>query len=330
MDEHVHTNGIWELKGSHWTLPILVEIHDETALVRIPEIPLLPKQRAALENALSQLATGGTPDERNVPLMFLIENAKRSEFTNAEDVVSWNRQPPIGQNIPKEEGVDDFVGDWLVSTGFGISKASATAIYISICTHMLHWLVNRRRPVNLVFGTLDPFQYRKNWKEILLGKAWLRAAAGNLEDRTIYITSHPPKPGDMAQSEMLSYNKGVCNWTLEFTPSKWFHNHSNEVEEKRRQRMGRARYLVSVMRTIMSHAQRAQATYSTYLNEISPKIVEVPEFNSDDGGYFTTLKKDSRGEIHRPAKAFVLPPDLAAAVQASPVETENSEDTSLP
>jgi hypothetical protein len=321
---------LWELSGSHWTLPIFVEVQDETARVTVPDIPLLRSQRAVLESALSQLATGGTEAERVIPMLVLRENAQKSSHPDAESVVVWNRLPSATVNMPNEEGVDEFVADWLNATGFNLSKASGTTIFVSLCTHMVHWLVNRRKPVNLMFAVLNPFQYRRNWKEILLGMAWTRAQEGTLENRDIYISSHPPSPADFVQSELLSYEKEVCNWTIECTPTDWFHRHSNQVEFKRRQRLGARPYLVSVCRTVMAHYERAASVYKTFVDEQNAKIVAIPEFNVGSSGHLGQVKAYAKATAKPPFRAFVLPAELVARTQPCDAQDSGTEIGALP
>ena len=320
---------LWELAGSHWQLPIIVEIHADMARVTIPDIPLLGLQRAALENALSQLATGGTETERLIPIIVLKEFAQKSKFESPEQVVAWNRLPSPAINFPKDEGVDEFIKDWLAASGISLSKAAASTLFVSLVTHMMHWLVNRRKPVNLLFGTLDPFQYRKNWKEIVLGMAYARTAEADTWHKK-FVEQHPPTPTDLCQSQLLSFDRGICRWMVEFTPAAWFHKHSDEVEWNRRKRLGGKAYLVSVCRVIMGHAERAVSVYRKFLHEQSTKIVSLPEFDVFGSGFFGKVKADSKEKVHRPFRTYVLPTEVAASIQSSAAEDSIGADGELP
>lgn len=322
---------LWRITGSDWALPILVRVHEEMAFVSVPNIPLLKKQRAILDGFMSQLATGGTEEERIIPLLLLQENAKRSELSNPEDIVEWKRTPSTEANLPHHEGVDEFIAHWLVDSGLEISKAAAATIYVSLCAQMVHWLVNRRRGVNLIFGRIEPFQYRKNWKEILLGRAVKNVEASTLKwPNCLYVTAHNPTPPEMCSSELVAFKDGICEWTLEFRASTWFTKQSNELENNRRQRLG-PNYLASVCRTVMGHYERARETYRKYLHEQSVKITSLPEFNQGDGGFFTTVKTHAKGKARNAVRAYVLPPYIIdPPVAPSEPEGPESANGALP
>ncbi len=311
---------LWEIRGSHWVLPVLVERHTDVAYVTLAPIPMLGIQRAVLINAIEQVSVNRVEDSYVVPFGPWCDIAEKSKQDNAEQVVEWNRVAGERVYLPGNPDLDTFAADWLVHSGYSFSKASAVTLHLSIFSHMMHWLVNLHRPVDVLFAVIHPLQMRRNWKEIIYGQAW---QSGKDVSKTM------PLPADLGQSYMVQYRSGVCQWHLELSESNAYRQAMETAENKRRRRLN-GNYFKSVCRTIMSQAARAIRIYKEFTQHEGASIVQLPEFNVVDGGYFGAIKKEPVARRCLPWRTFVLPADVAQAQQPCPPFDERESDADLP
>jgi hypothetical protein len=228
----------------------------------------------------------------------------------------------------------------MCSCGLFQTTGAAAAVYVSLMSHMLHWLVNKRRTVPMLFANVTPLHYRKNWKEIVLGRflqeRWDR---GDRWPDIKWVTGYEPTPQELAHNDLVAWNEelGICEWTIEVQPTKWFEDHSNQAEIKNRRTRGGERkrllrgYLATVVKSIMAHVAQASDIWTKNTYELRKKIVELPPFYVGDNGYLTRLSDRDKacGKVRRPARSVVLPhvltPDSIATCYHDSEEPEGEE-----
>jgi hypothetical protein len=291
--------------------------------VRIPDLQLLKVQRGLLESVLTQLSIGMIEGGWNIPLNVLERCAEPSNRHDPEECVIWMRKPDK-PNLPKEPGVDEFVMDWVMTSGLFQSKATAMTVFVSLMTHVTHWLVNKRKPVNLIFARMTPMHYRRNWKEVVLGR-FLVDRLGHRYPDIKWLKGFRPTGKDLCHEDLLAYDPTdkICEWTLECEPSNYFRKASNERERnERRAKHSDKYYLPAVVRTIMEHRDAAADAFSAYTRDLVAKVITLPTFNVSDDGVLTKIKERSTAKVGRPARAVVFPhcltPDsIAACVESN-------------
>lgn len=295
---------LWELAGSHWKLPIHVQKTGDLAVVRRTETRLLPKQAAALEEAMSRMAIGGQSGEWHVPMQTLVMVAEESRYSDPDDVVVWQSRPPACNHFPKEDGADDFIASWASSSGMFQSTATAAAVYASLMAHMLHWLLNEGKPVKLLFATIYPLLVRRNWKEIVWGKMLLTQDIR----QEWYSRRLVPTDEELTSADLTVWYEATksAGWNLEIIPERWFEKQAKDVEIQRSKKYQRfyGNHLVRQMRRQIDIAREAFASFASAIHEKSLTLPHV---------YFTSRKAlnksryYSEGKVIRPIRTFVCP-----------------------
>ena len=318
---------LWELKSDNepprststrgdWTLPILVTYDDAAneaaATVRLPQVPLLKSQVQAIRSRLGpSVVNDAENDEWLCVLDVLRTMAMPSEAADPEDVVMWNRQMEIGTNAARMEGVDEFIADWLLISGVKLSRETATTMFVSLMAHATHWLVNRRRRVNFIFATIIPLQYRRNWKEILLGTRAMQASEVDQLERWRQRGwwRNMPEPEEYVKSDLVDFDSqnSLCHWLLETEPSEWYAKASLQVEKNRRRRLGKSGYFSSVAKMLYHRIPLIRHVYANYIKDLGSPSTAIPEFGLRNGE--TTLEGTPRsaGVQRLGVKAVVVP-----------------------
>lgn len=204
---------LWTLAGPTWRLPILVDCHDGVNCRATPaEIPLLKKQRLAIDRLLEPLALERTGDGWHIIRSSLSRVAEPYAGANAEDIVVW------GASIPSEsEQVgSDFVQAYVRSPYAIIHNVGlAEMVWGSFCQYALHRLLNERLSVNLWFTELHALRMRHDWHARI---PLTLTPSGSWR----YLIS-----GGVAAWDN---ERHLMRWTLEATPSKSFTESTRAVE----------------------------------------------------------------------------------------------------
>jgi hypothetical protein len=217
---------LWELVGDRWTLPIHVHFEEGFAIVTLVAIPLLESQRRAACELLEPLRSNSgawvaTPE-------VLSHFARKSKFTNPEDVVEWRRAvtPAFHSKDPR---VDEFL-DSFVANGSCPSRATMSALYAMLCAHMLQWLL-RGKPLPLYFATIYPLLFRKDWKERLHYEEARRKKA-KMDSDSLLAGSRLESLGEVEDKHGQRHGSVVATWSLNLVHEKMFEHCSTLAEHK--------------------------------------------------------------------------------------------------
>lgn len=265
---------LWSLAHDHWTLPLWVEIHDDMAAIRVGAgLHLLTCQRAAAEERLKECGATYSRARWWLQVDQLQEIATESVAEDPEALVIWRPQA----FAMKRQAVDPFYIEWC-KLGPIPDPVVAEMIARSLFKHMLGWMLNQEKSVNLQFCTLHPVPYRPNWKSVIL--------SDELGERQL------PKPksewfqpapmvrrgvlGHLSHSKLTFYNEedGLFYWGIEAAPTTMWYRMVRAVEKERRRRSRTMLDYLNAFKDAVRRLLPASLTlYKRFLDEVSKPYV---------------------------------------------------------
>lgn len=252
---------LWELVGDKWTLPLDVRWEEGHAVVTLSKIPLLNAQR---EVALKELEPIRKGEAHVTTREFLETIARRSLCHTAEDVVEWRRVAAPALHFPKHDHVDEFL-DSFMARGVVQSRATMSAIYSTLCAHMLQWLLEGK-PLPLIFATIYPLLYRKNFCEVIHAK--YRTTWRGDEDALI-VPNYVAGVNDIVSTRKTK----VAEWSLHVVHEPMFEAYANKLEDRIRLRVkGKpVKYWKNVRARIRRQFVYAKRVYAQFRNSTRKK-----------------------------------------------------------
>lgn len=249
-------NELWELVGDRWILPLNVRFEEGHALVKLASIPLLDTQKVVASVELSAFPVNA--GEHILTEEQLRHVARKSKFGNPQDVVEWRRMIAPALHFPKNEGVDEFL-DAYVAKGVVQSRATISAIYSTLCAHMLSWLL-QGKPLPLIFATIYPLLYRKNWREIVHQK-FIRKGR-KLEEDSLITPIHVVGATEIRSTRMVR----VAEWSLNVVHEPMFEKYATQLEDRIRlaKRGQPSKYWKNVRARVRQQIEYAKRCYAEY------------------------------------------------------------------
>lgn len=165
-DLPVQTWMLWGGQPVIWTVPIFAR---QTAGHWTAElaINLRPSQVAIVSARLVQAGCRPAGSSWLIDPTVLPKIAEPVVGQDLEAFYSWSK-PQLAQQdrFKPERRLDrDAFLDALFAKGVGASRSEVEIWWNRFCNHIVDWLLNHERPVDLYFGQLQPSPYRRVWKE---------------------------------------------------------------------------------------------------------------------------------------------------------------------
>lgn len=267
---------IWVLSATGWSLPLSVEWPDgqtEVCALRIGGgIRLLDIQRSAAIERLTELGAYFHNGRYMLGRATLERFCTREGQVDPQTVVEW--RPPsrikyrnIGRKSAQYRNQDEFFHEF-AKAGWTKTSYSAEVLWLAFCKHILHWLVNENKPVNLGFCELIPVPLRANWKALLLSKY--------VKGRTKLREVSPRRLTENVAERLLFSPEFTAwrddkriYWTLEVLPLKGWFRAMIARERERRRRLSRRldMYCYSVRQAIKRALPNVIKLYATYVSQ---------------------------------------------------------------
>lgn len=278
---------LWAVRGPYWALPLAVDWIEQTDSANVRAgIPLLDIQRDILFQTLQAAGAERIQGRWTITRARLDVVASKEDCPNPELLVEWNpayrirfRKPWRQADGEDRKNRDEFFHEF-VKLGLVRSALSAEVIFFAFCRHMLHWLVNERKVVDLGFCKLHSLPFRPQWKELLRAvkptQDWYRNPLVRPELR-MYQTKGK---GGKNYGPLDGHH---CLWTIDVEHCAPWWNESNRHEAAKRQRDKRSfeGYLMNLGRFIRRNQKRIQRIYDSYLSIIRrPYVVSYPARNN--------------------------------------------------
>lgn len=269
---------LYAITHDYWTLPVTADYPDDQeqfALVRIGAgIPMLQIQREVIGKLLDTLGERKTPTRWVIPKENL--EAYGELFTgDPESVVDWRpitTRVKSNTDVPMNRIDDEFFVEF-VKKGFVKNTAVAKVLWKAYCQHCLHWMINKRGTVDLLFCQLIPLPYRPNWKSFLLNE-WLRGQKRKsikppaLEPSVQEVVKAAAAP--MRSPSILWFNKKerYIYWSIEVKAGSLWYKMVAAREEAKKHRMSSG-YFKAIVNDLRQAIPKASKIYAAFLREIS-------------------------------------------------------------
>lgn len=237
---------------------------------------LLSEQARVARELLADLGTPSDESEMFYVARAVLEtNAVRSELT-AEEIVEWL---PRRRSVPRREKVgDEFIEEFCASPYAPIhDPLIMAAVWGGLQKFMLHWLVNKRRPIETLFCRLVPLVLRHNWQSVVA--RWEKNQVGKK------FTGHKMySPNGLVERGVADYlcesgvmaldpKRNTFRWTISVCLKEVWHDLTGKVEtEKKRRAPG---YYFRNSDPQKWQLPLALETYADWLKEAGMPIVSV-------------------------------------------------------
>lgn len=282
---------LWELVGTYFRLPIIVRWNDVVAQIQPASIPMLRRQETAMNELLSEFC-------KESEGMFYAVRADLAAYaipstaSDPEEIVQWTPQAPK-ITVPHEETEPE--GEWRASefaAEYCASKYSiirdkliVDAVYVSFCRFMLDQLLNKRKPVDLMFCEIIPFMFRKNWVGVManrdcnscgpLRKGCKRRTKVGKFSRDPEIMIKRGLHECLIDEKLLGWDEDhrVPVWSLHVAQKPSFRTMARKVEMARRRRL-KSHYFAWVLTQMKAQLPSALDYYSAFLEEARLPFVD--------------------------------------------------------
>lgn len=195
---------------------------------------------------------------------------------NPEEFYCWGRPRPKEQRaVDGREERSEFI-DSLFQAGIGESPEQLTFFWREFCQHAAHWLINKEKPVDMIFLRLHNCPYRPNWKTLLtqrfpkLGSELLRKSAVDREQ----VLDGSGFNHALLNLDLLAFQRKneTCYRQVEVEHRKawWKLVYKAESQRVKAGPYEYARYFVDAIRRF---APTAKKLYSLWLAQISKPCV---------------------------------------------------------
>lgn len=128
--------------------------------------------------------------------------------SHVDDCISWTHQTGRMVRAEQPKGMEGFFEEF-AAAGCAKNAAEAQLRYGQWCTHLFHWLMNRRQPVDLGWAELDVFPARLNWREGIAWKIIRRINTQRVFGRSVSWRDTLKRVAKwLEEPDMLGYNRG--------------------------------------------------------------------------------------------------------------------------
>lgn len=333
---------LWVLSGRSpvlWTIPFYVAYDSNGLAVMESAMSLTLRQREAVAERLSLIG------ERKDGFW----HVKRTDLEQAGTITaggdpelyfSWSLPRPQDEKPdPDKDQRSEFL-DALFMAGVGKSRGELEYYWNQFCRHMLDWLLNKQKPVDLYFLKLHPTPYRANWKQILCGrypKLWRTVGQKSGAMRDLILDQSGFRE-HLLCLDLLAWNMrdGICYRHVEVEHCKGWWSNVRNTERARMINAGVFGYAKNVTDCLKRNLAASLRIYGAYLAQIArPSVAHV---EGDAYGEYRFVPNVPRGHTRPYPPRTVLQdgvfsskiPDFVPARQPADEDGEKSVLLKMP
>jgi hypothetical protein len=328
---------LWELFGPCWRLPARVVWYADLAEVRVGAgAPLTERMRTVAEEKLLTVANRkGTSFWASREALGKV--AVLSRYEDPQEVIEWAPLRP-STKVESTFQASDFIQGYC-ECSFAVIRNPllATMIWASFCKFMMHWMLNERKTVDLVFAEMDAFMLRRNWQGVAAKAEQKLHRAGAIKDRDLFNSDAQNVADRMGfvftNRDLTSFDEKTrtLGYTLDVRPNKKFFTFARElVIERMSGREGRSGgNYTTLIRELKGQVKRVIKAYAHYLAEATAPTSNVDCFIYDRAQGKWTWSRGGRtvGESGDPRDGGL---SMQAAVEPSPAEEGAGPAETLP
>lgn len=225
----------------------------------------------------------------------------------------WGARRPTDRKPTLELAERNEFIEELYKNGVGKSPEELNYYWREFCLHAANWLINKEKPVDMIFIRLLNCPYRANWKSILtqrfrrLGQV-LSHRGGTARD---YALEQSGFLEELLCPDLLAMNQkhGTCYRHVEVHHCKKWWKLARVAERDRMQQLGNERYAEYFMDSVRRFFKPAMALYTSWLAQIADPC--AADCESGHAGRFRFVPNFLR-RLHPEGKDFAgLPPVVA-------------------
>lgn len=203
--------------------------------------------------------------------------AHKADTENPEECVSWR---PVKawvnfKHWSKEVGPERlrqreaFFVDFCKS-GILSNPAHAELLWSAFCKHVLHTLVNRQEPVDMLFIELNPLPYRPNWKALVTMTEWEKLGQEMYDRVTLEEMVKRGTADHLLHQRLTFYNRHAetIHWTVEIRHMEMWYRMVAAAEKARKKGKTTFAYLRHIEDAMKRSLPTALKCYASYLAEI--------------------------------------------------------------
>lgn len=287
---------LWTIRGGTpvaWTLPVWVKqgYWEKTELTPAMPIPLQAMHVAFVDRMTE---AGGKLDgnawriaRKHLELIGQVMPGG----TEPENCFSWERKRDQVKFITRMER-NEFV-DALYQKGVGNSRAECVFWWNQFCNHILDWLINEDRPVDMFFIRLLPCSIRTNWREGIFHRLSRHMRAGRA--KTLIASKDPRIAEILAKPGMLAYKRcGRVERHVELQHTDLWWKVIKRVDEERIRLVGVCQYAAEVLASQKRFIEPAMDIFRSWLRHGVAPPVQIRDGGSPGSRCFVTYTRTGK------------------------------------
>lgn len=300
--------------GIGYRLPVIVDLEwaERFALITLPNIHLLKKQRLTIVTRLKELAI--VPRNRETDGGWLIELDRlakflvKSKYENPEDVVVWNWKDELPVD-PEETFIQFYCRH---KDAVFREPALVTLIWASFLKVGAEWMISKGKLWDIGVAKLSIFPLRKNWKAVLMTK--YRVAKRFKAFRDDLFFNKYLRPEVVAS---WSETSRCIRWMIHVDESRFFDEQMRNIENERKRGLrGERGYVLRCKELLKSYEKRVREVFEAYMAQTNHKGVRAVSRKRGSGA------GDHEQPVEEQGGAQSVPPsnDLNGWQSLTPVE----------
>lgn len=283
---------LWVINGRDpvlFRIPFWVVWRESTAEMEAA-VPLLRIQKEAIVRILSLSALRmGQTNRWKITDHQLDKIATRATHPNPELSFSWGQPRPMEhRKIEGKPERTEFL-ESLYAAGIGESPEQLAYFWTAFCNHAAQWMINKEKPVDMIFFRLYNSPYRRNWKLVLAQRfprlGTLITGKGKMESD--YAIDRSGFKEELLNLDLLAFNRKdrTCYRHVEVEHTRKWWKIVHQAELQRLTRRGPYGYADYFMDSVRRFHQTAIRLYKAWLTQMArPCVADV------EGGYDGSLR----------------------------------------
>lgn len=287
-----------------WQIPFYVTWVDGAA--RLDEaMPLYQSHKAAVNQLLS---LHGEMRGRQWYLSpgSLSHIGEKTTGGNVETYFAWGTIRPVDRRPQDEREERDEFLEALYAAGVGESVTQLKYFWREFCLHAAHWMINKEKPVDMIFARLHNCPYRANWRTILTQR--FRKLGTTLHCRSgvarEYAIDQSGLREEMLSLDLLAINRltETCyrHIEIEHRPKWW--KLVRRAEKDRKTLLGKTRYADYFLDSVRRFIRPGLTLYTSWLAQIASPCVADCESGPDGGIRF--VPNHLAGKLHPASREY--------------------------
>lgn len=329
---------LWTISGRNpvsWRIPFYVDWQSDGEALIMSAIPLYQSHLAAVNQLLT---LHGRREKKgwSISRTELKAIGEKTPGGNPEIYFSWGVVRPVDRKPQEDRAPRDEFIESLFAAGVGESVEQLTYFWREFCHHAAHTLINKEKPVDMLFLRLHNCPFRANWRTILTQR--FRKLGPTLQHSSDEARDYAIKQSGLRDEFFsldllaLSRKTGTCyrHIEIEHRPKWWKLVRRAEKERMERGPVVYANYFLDSVRRFF---KPGIGLYLSWLSQIAKPSVAGCESGHD--GSIRFVPNNLAGSLHPASREYcglapVVPNKFPRFKPESAAETLLAPDGGVP